>query len=478
MKTHKLEQQILNLLDGQLSSEEINELEKALRNNEEALETYIQLVDLHNALETRVGMTTPKRIQMNRSVGRQMRGIAKKSLLVAAAALVVLAATLAIILAPPTPMEVATIKVTPGSQYRLLYEGEGKPPEDESLVVGSRLILNRGAFEGVFSSGVRLVAESPCDLRIVAKDKVAIQQGHVWFRVPAKARGFTAETPELRVVDLGTEFGVVSLPNDRDEVHVLEGSVEVSPLRENRQIEILQAGMARSLAPQGGLEEVKVNASHFRRTLGGLHGVISNFDFERPAWSGAKQSNFDAFAASASSSDTDELSSTSTLSQKGYTAGGYGSFYIKDSDIGTSIFSTSATPYAGMNIAGAHQSIPTNYISFTVTPDPGCRTTFERLSFFTDVNGANDTYNMELRAWDGRKETLLGSVTHTTGPVLNDPVVMKSIDFPDFSSTEPIEFRLYGYNVNSELRGIRYDDITLIGTSSIDPADSSPVPES
>ena len=124
-----------------------------------------------------------------------------------------------------------------------------------------------------------------------------------------------------------------------------------------------------------------------------------------------------------------------------------------------------------MNIGGANQGAPANYISFTVTPVSGS-ITYSLLSFFTGANGANDSYDIELRASDGVTETTLGAVSHTTGASANQPVVSKTIDFEDFSSTGPIEFRLYGYNVDTASGGIRYDDIRLIGDTGTAPGNT------
>ena len=200
--------------------------------------------------------------------------------------------------------------------------------------------------------------------------------------------------------------------------------------------------------------------------------VISNFTFTGPPWSTNKEPDFGVFAANAPSEDADTFSTTSILSNSGYSSGGYASFYIRDSDIGTSIFSTSATPGVGMNVAGADQTVPTNYISFTVTPDSGYATTFESVSFYTDANFANEEYNVQFAAWDGSSLTVLGDVSHTTGVTQNEPVVFKSIDFGDFTSSDPVEFRLYGYDMSASNGGIRFDDIVLNGTTTAVPEPS------
>ncbi|MDQ8189896.1 thrombospondin type 3 repeat-containing protein [Roseibacillus persicicus] len=205
--------------------------------------------------------------------------------------------------------------------------------------------------------------------------------------------------------------------------------------------------------------------------------ILSNFSFTGPPWTAQKEPDFSTFAANAPSIDTATNSVTSLLSNSGFTGGGYNSFYIRDIDGGTvgvadggdfQIFSTSDTPGAGMNLGNTNATAPTNFISFTVTPTSGSLT-FERLTFFTSTNGANDTYDIELRAWDGATETSLGSVSHTSGATSNEPVVLKEINFPDFASSEVLEFRLYGYNVDAANGGIRFDDIKLYGTGDSEP---------
>jgi ferric-dicitrate binding protein FerR (iron transport regulator) len=474
-----IEDQILALLDGDLSAEEAASLEGVLRDYPDALQTYVKLVDLHNALETRFARgrhcnKTPL-IAVDRIMVRQRRRIARMSLLAAAALLLGVAVIMALILAPSAPPQVATFRTTADSRYSLSYEGEGEAPRDGQLAVGSRLLVSEGAFEGKFSNGVRLVAEAPCDLRILAEDRVAIDLGAAWFRVPAEGKGFVAETPGLAVVDLGTEFGVISRPGMPDEVHVIAGLVEATARSENGTTENLKAGMARRVQADGRLHEIDPDPSLFRKRL----DDIAHFTFTGPPWTTDKENDFATFAAKAPSEDTDRRSTTSPLANSGFTAGRYDSFYMRDSDTGKSIFSTSATPGNGMNVGGANQPVPTHYLSFTVTPDAGYQTVFESLSFYTGAYGANSDYFIELRASDGATERLLGSISHATGASQDQPVAFRSIDFEDFSSEKPIEFRIYVYGlVEPEGRlgntGIRFDDIVLKGGS--EPVSPRPAP--
>lgn len=169
------------------------------------------------------------------------------------------------------------------------------------------------------------------------------------------------------------------------------------------------------------------------------------------------------------------FSTPSILSNSGFTSGGYESFYIREVDGPFGIFDHSGpgtTPGVGMNIAGANQGTATNYVAFSVTPDSGYQTTFESLSFYTGTNFAGETYDIELRAWDGVAETSLGTTGHTSVGG-NDTVVSKSIDFGDFTSDSAIEFRLYAWNTTDPNGGIRYDDIILNGNTTVIPEPSA-----
>jgi hypothetical protein len=72
---------------------------------------------------------------------------------------------------------------------------------------------------------------------------------------------------------------------------------------------------------------------------------------------------------------------------------------------------------------------------------------------------------------DNEKQQADGNRRGDTFTASNSPVVFKSIDFADFSTSSTIEFRLYGYNVASSTGGIRYDDIKLFGANQAWPAE-------
>jgi hypothetical protein len=108
---------------------------------------------------------------------------------------------------------------------------------DDSLPMRNGDTLNAGRFElgcGLaqieFFSGAQMLFEGPGTIEIVSPWEAVCVDGKARVRVPPPAQGFRLLTPGMRLVDLGTEFGVnVDRANERSEVHVFEGEVEAHP---------------------------------------------------------------------------------------------------------------------------------------------------------------------------------------------------------------------------------------------------------
>lgn len=105
-----------------------------------------------------------------------------------------------------------------------------------------RLKLACGFAQVEFFSGATLLMEGDAELEIVSPWEAICHSGKVRVRVPPPARGFLLHAPEMKLVDLGTEFGVQVNPEDlSSEVHVFEGEVEAHP--RNHELISLKEGM-------------------------------------------------------------------------------------------------------------------------------------------------------------------------------------------------------------------------------------------
>ena len=285
MNTDELEHRILSLLDGDLAAEEVTELEAVLREDADARETFRILVNLHNSLEARYrfdpGQLSHNVVPIHRIMARQRQRMVKSALIAAAAVILIATVLMKFVLAPEQPVHVGTLDSAPGSIYSLASEVDGEGPERGKLTIGSRIVLSKGVIEGTFESGASFLAEAPCDLRVLDRGFVGLTEGVVRFRVPPKAKGFRIETPEMTVVDLGTEFGVVSSRIDPDEIHVFVGSVEVAPKGKPVQKQILKAGEARRVSADEEMREIRPDPPRFRLSLDEMRAIaISNHSFE------------------------------------------------------------------------------------------------------------------------------------------------------------------------------------------------------
>lgn len=104
--------------------------------------------------------------------------------------------------------------------------------EDKLLTAGSKLTsmrydLTKGAAILHFSKGVELIIESPASFEIIDHMELKLHRGNVRAKVAETAHGFVIDTPQPRIRDLGTEFGVSVAEDSTTEVHVFNGEVEL-----------------------------------------------------------------------------------------------------------------------------------------------------------------------------------------------------------------------------------------------------------
>ena len=99
-------------------------------------------------------------------------------------------------------------------------------PKVGSFLLPERTLqLEEGLAEITFECGVTMVLEAPAVFSPKSDYGGTLQLGRLTAEVPASGIGFAIETPSVRVVDLGTEFGVQVDEEQGVEVHVLKGQV-------------------------------------------------------------------------------------------------------------------------------------------------------------------------------------------------------------------------------------------------------------
>ncbi len=95
------------------------------------------------------------------------------------------------------------------------------------MLARGTIALEAGLAQIEFFSGATVVLEGPGELEIRSASEAYCRSGKLRASVPPAARGFVIETPDGRVVDLGTEFGVAVGKGGESAVHVFDGKVEL-----------------------------------------------------------------------------------------------------------------------------------------------------------------------------------------------------------------------------------------------------------
>ena len=105
---------------------------------------------------------------------------------------------------------------------------------DGDRVAAGRLEVESGRFAMEFENGVKFEITGPASCEIVSGMLVKLNSGQATADVPRWARGFTIETPDVEVIDLGTRFGVATSDAGKTDVVVFEGLVDLKSLRSTK----------------------------------------------------------------------------------------------------------------------------------------------------------------------------------------------------------------------------------------------------
>ncbi|MEN1678988.1 MAG: FecR domain-containing protein [Planctomycetota bacterium] len=261
-----------SLVADAITDDQIDQLDRMLTEQPEARARFVRYVllhsDLHLALHAeesardaldllRRRQTVPPHKHVLASARRQSHWIGLG--LVAS-----LAASVAglLILAPQTPKPGVSAQVNPQlirpavaavEAVATAYDAadadwtlNGQPPAtgERALAPGARLVIASGALELAFRSGPQVIVEGPATLRLLSDMELVLDSGRLTARVPQDALGFSVRAGSTRVIDLGTEFGVVAARTGRAEVAVFEGEVLVAQANGEQSQERLMAGQA------------------------------------------------------------------------------------------------------------------------------------------------------------------------------------------------------------------------------------------
>ncbi len=97
--------------------------------------------------------------------------------------------------------------------------------------IGDRLRLREGSAVLTFDAGAQVTVFGPADFEITSATSIKCRLGRVTTLVNHRGKGFSIETPQAKVVDLGTQFGLQISEKGETEVVVFQGSIDLSYAR-------------------------------------------------------------------------------------------------------------------------------------------------------------------------------------------------------------------------------------------------------
>jgi hypothetical protein len=223
-------------LDGRLDEARTQQLEARLRDDAEARRFFVRYARLHTDLHLeararQAGERALDRLFADEAGPHPARHLAVAShrlrVALAAAACLLLAAGAAwwFMQGPSEGGHEAAVAWLVNAQDCEWAEGE--PAGD--MQAGRILRLQRGLAEIRFQCGSRVVLEGPAGLELLSGRSARLLHGKLTARVPGPATGFEILSPQGKVVDLGTEFGLAVADSGATDVYVFEGKVQAHP---------------------------------------------------------------------------------------------------------------------------------------------------------------------------------------------------------------------------------------------------------
>ena len=171
------------------------------------------------------------------------------------------------------PREVATLSTSFNAVFT----------ENQSTAAGTRLdnrkiplSLQSGLIEIVFDGGAKVLLEAPAAFRLKSTDRIVLNTGQLYAFVSDYAQGFTVETPNSLITDMGTEFGIRVEQDGTSDLHMFKGKAALASdsASQTGRILTLMAGQAKRVDTNGQTRDIPIEEQTFVRHFSSDTGFI------------------------------------------------------------------------------------------------------------------------------------------------------------------------------------------------------------
>ena len=161
--------------------------------------------------------------------------------------------------APPAPYEAATITDSVNAEWSsYLPISPGTRMVSDSVPIR----LTKGIIKLRTDDLVEVVVEAPAEFCFTSYSEVSMNYGRLFAHVSEQGYGFSVVTPNSKIVDLGTEFGVVGHVDGNTEVHLYKGRANLfaGEKHQRKSSLLLTAGSARRVdSGSSNIEEIALD---------------------------------------------------------------------------------------------------------------------------------------------------------------------------------------------------------------------------
>ncbi|AQQ08957.1 FecR protein [Sedimentisphaera cyanobacteriorum] len=159
-----------------------------------------------------------------------------------------------------------------------------------NLNEGSRLYAQRetitlrgGIAEFETNNQTKVIIEGPAEFRFRGPSEVTLEYGQLYSIVEEEGFGFTVTTPNSKIVDLGTEFGVIAGKDGNTELHVIKGKTKLlsdNSWINNTVMEVTENTACRVSNNSSSVSKIALKEDFFARYINKENRVV---------WRGEKQ---------------------------------------------------------------------------------------------------------------------------------------------------------------------------------------------
>jgi hypothetical protein len=255
MTKRDLEEMIQRLVDGALDEEEFDRLQENLRNDPKSREFFRKSMEVEMLLEEAMGQRVESRLAtggMDQMLHRRRKRDVTRATLAAAAILVLAAVIMTFIMIKPPDPPTLVCDLVAGTRWEVTGGTQEPGSNQIEVTEGATVRVLSGTVRMELASGALMVMRGPAEARFPKVDEPVLMHGWLWIDSAGGAETFTVKTSDLIVRNTGTRFGIRVPEEGPAEIHLIEGTLEVTPIEGEGEAIALEPHDSGFLVPQEG----------------------------------------------------------------------------------------------------------------------------------------------------------------------------------------------------------------------------------